>query len=76
MMGVPAPAYTADIPGFLAGGSASGSAAMAQMVQSAMTACPNTKMVISGYRSVSSAAASLRNRIADCELKPRRTTGS
>lgn len=52
MMGAPAPAYAADIPGFLAGGSASGSAAMASMVQSAMAACPTTKMVISGYRSV------------------------
>jgi cutinase len=52
MMGVPAPAYPADIPDFLAGGSASGSAAMASMVQSAMAACPTTKMVISGYRSV------------------------
>ena len=52
MMGVPAPAYTADVPGFLAGGSATESQAMAQMVSSAMTACPNTKMVISGYRLV------------------------
>ncbi|RDW84482.1 hypothetical protein BP6252_02072 [Coleophoma cylindrospora] len=49
VQGVPAPAYTADIPGFLAGGSASGSKAMADMVTKAMTACPKTKIVMSGY---------------------------
>lgn len=50
MMGVPAPAYAADIPGFLAGGSATGSTAMASMVSAAVAACPDTQMVISGYR--------------------------
>jgi len=42
--------YPADIPGFLAGGDATGSTTMAQLVTQAMTQCPNTKVVISGYR--------------------------
>lgn len=41
--------YPADIPGFLAGGDAAGSKLMAQMVTKTMAACPNTKMVMSGY---------------------------
>jgi cutinase len=45
--------YPADIPGFLAGGDANGSKAMAQLVTKAMTMCPNTKVVMSGYRYVS-----------------------
>lgn len=44
--------YPADIPGFLAGGDANGSKAMAQLVRQAMTACPNTKINVSGYRYV------------------------
>lgn len=52
VMGVPAPAYAADIPGFLAGGSASGSKAMAQMAQQQMQACPNSAITLSGYRFV------------------------
>jgi hypothetical protein len=42
--------YPADISGFLAGGDATGSKTMAQLVTQAMTQCPNTKVVISGYR--------------------------
>lgn len=42
--------YPADIPGFLAGGDAAGSALMAKMVGQAMTQCPNTKVVMAGYR--------------------------
>jgi cutinase len=42
--------YPADIPGFLAGGDATGSMTMAQLVTQAMMQCPNTKVVISGYR--------------------------
>ncbi|KAH8671961.1 carbohydrate esterase family 5 protein [Tricladium varicosporioides] len=41
--------YPADIPGFLAGGDKTGSATMAKLVQQAMTQCPNTKVVMSGY---------------------------
>jgi cutinase len=43
-------AYPADIAGFLAGGDATGSATMAQLVNQAMTQCPQTKVVLSGYR--------------------------
>lgn len=65
VQGVPAPVYPADIIGFLAGGSATGSAAMlvfqislrdsinvfhrADMVTATLSACPNTKVVMSGY---------------------------
>jgi hypothetical protein len=42
--------YPADIPGFLAGGDANGSKKMAQLVSQAMTQCPDTKVVMSGYR--------------------------
>ncbi|KAF2727749.1 carbohydrate esterase family 5 protein [Polyplosphaeria fusca] len=41
--------YPADIPGFLAGGDADGSALMAQLVGEVMAACPTTKLVMSGY---------------------------
>ncbi|KAF2181599.1 carbohydrate esterase family 5 protein [Zopfia rhizophila CBS 207.26] len=41
--------YPADIPGFLAGGDAEGSALMAQMVGMAMQTCPQTKLVMAGY---------------------------
>lgn len=41
--------YPADIPGFLAGGDKQGSATMAQLVQQAMTSCPQTKLVMAGY---------------------------
>lgn len=50
VMGVPAPAYAADVPGFLAGGSATGSKAMAQMAQDEMKKCPKSTVVLSGYR--------------------------
>lgn len=42
--------YPADIPGFLAGGDAGGSAKMASLVAQAMSQCPNTKVVMAGYR--------------------------
>ncbi|CAD6441538.1 41439ca5-de77-4b9d-94bc-f58bb9fa23c7 [Sclerotinia trifoliorum] len=44
--GVP---YPADIPGFLAGGDANGSKMMAQMISTAVTNCPQSKIVMSGY---------------------------
>ena len=47
VQGVP---YPADIPGFLAGGDAGGSATLAKLVQQATTQCPDTKVVMSGYR--------------------------
>lgn len=45
--------YPADVAGFLAGGDAAGSAKLAALVSQASTQCPSTKIVISGYRSVS-----------------------
>lgn len=48
--GVPSPAYPAVIPGFLIGGSPTGSAAMAKMAAYAVQACPASKVVLSGYR--------------------------
>jgi hypothetical protein len=41
--------YPADIPGFLAGGDAAGSKTMAGLVDQAITQCPDTKVVMSGY---------------------------
>lgn len=41
--------YPADIPGFLAGGDKAGSTAMAGMVATAASKCPDTKIVMSGY---------------------------
>ncbi|ESZ98831.1 cutinase precursor [Sclerotinia borealis F-4128] len=46
VQGVP---YPANIPGFLAGGDAAGSKTMAQMISTAVTNCPNSKIVMSGY---------------------------
>ncbi|KAH8801264.1 cutinase [Flagelloscypha sp. PMI_526] len=41
--------YPADVAGFLAGGDAQGSQTMANMAATALTNCPNTKIVLSGY---------------------------
>lgn len=49
MEGVPDAAYPADIPGFLVGGSPTGSKAMAKMAIKAVSACPSSKVVLSGY---------------------------
>jgi len=42
--------YPAGIFGFLGGGSASGSTLMKKLVQQAIVQCPETKIVMSGYR--------------------------
>lgn len=47
--------YAADIAGFLAGGDAAGSKLMAELVGQAITQCPDTKVVMSGYSYVSDA---------------------
>ncbi|KAH7412618.1 cutinase [Cadophora sp. MPI-SDFR-AT-0126] len=41
--------YPANVRGFLAGGDKKGSAQMAQLVQQAMTSCPDTQVVMAGY---------------------------
>lgn len=41
--------YPADVAGFLAGGDAAGSKKMAELVGQAITQCPDTKVVMSGY---------------------------
>ncbi|KAI9167888.1 Cutinase [Paramyrothecium foliicola] len=41
--------YAANVAGFLAGGDAAGSRTMASLAQRAVTQCPNTKIVLSGY---------------------------
>ncbi|GKT44522.1 cutinase [Colletotrichum spaethianum] len=41
--------YPADIPGFLAGGDANGSQMMATLTQQAITNCPNSAVIMSGY---------------------------
>ncbi|KAJ1548099.1 hypothetical protein HK405_004222, partial [Cladochytrium tenue] len=55
--------YPADVQGFLNGGDPTGSALMASLVQTAMTQCPATKVVMAGYSQggqlVHNAAASL-----------------
>jgi cutinase len=42
--------YPASILGFLQGGDGPGSTTMASLVQRAFSQCPNTKVVMSGYR--------------------------
>ncbi|KAL9617131.1 MAG: hypothetical protein Q9160_008074 [Pyrenula sp. 1 TL-2023] len=55
--------YPADVQGFLAGGDQGGSQEMADLVNQAMTACPTTQVIMSGYSQggqlVHNAAASL-----------------
>ncbi|KAJ0119566.1 cutinase [Diaporthe amygdali] len=46
VQGVP---YPASIPGFLAGGSPFGSGVMAALANKTASACPNTKIIMSGY---------------------------
>ncbi|KAL6718400.1 hypothetical protein ACLMJK_004489 [Lecanora helva] len=55
--------YPADIPGFLAGGSATGSQNMAQLIGQAMAQCPNTKLVVSGYSQGAQVAHNAANMI-------------
>jgi cutinase len=45
-------AYPATVAGYLAGGDAGGATTMANAVTSKASSCPNTKIVISGYRLV------------------------
>jgi len=56
--------YAADIPGFLAGGSATGSANMASLIEQTMTQCPNTKLCVSGYSQGAQVAHNAANLIS------------
>lgn len=44
--------YSANIFGFLGGGDSQGSATMKSLIDRAYQQCPNTKLVLSGYRYV------------------------
>lgn len=44
--------YPADIGGYLIGGSPSGATQLANLVNTAATKCPQTQIVLSGYRYV------------------------
>lgn len=41
--------YSANVPGFLAGGDKAGSQLMAQMVGQVRAKCPDTNLVMAGY---------------------------
>ena len=45
--------YPADVAGFQAGGSATGSQDAADLIALALKKCPRTKLCVSGYRCVS-----------------------
>lgn len=42
--------YAASIAGFLEGGDPAGTATLAGLISQAITQCPNTKILVSGYR--------------------------
>ncbi|KAE8155098.1 cutinase-domain-containing protein [Aspergillus avenaceus] len=41
--------YSASVEGYLSGGDAAGSAAMATQAKEALSSCPDTKLILSGY---------------------------
>lgn len=55
--------YPADVAGFNAGGSATGSQNMAQLIGQAMSQCPNTKLCVSGYSQGAQVAHNAANMI-------------
>lgn len=59
--------YPADIQGFLAGGSATGSQDMAALIAQAMTQCPMTKLCVSGYSQGAQLAHNAANLITQAQ---------
>lgn len=59
--------YPADIAGFEAGGSATGSQNMAQLIAQAMSQCPKTKLVVSGYSQGAQVAHNAANMISTAQ---------
>ncbi|KAI3549600.1 cutinase [Colletotrichum filicis] len=57
--------YPADPPGFFAGGSATGAAFAAQVASRTLSACPDTRLTVSGYSQGSQVA-----RLAVAQLPP------
>lgn len=47
--------YAATIAGAISGGSSQGASTLASLVSTAMSKCPDTQIVLSGYRSVNPA---------------------
>lgn len=66
--------YPASIPGFLAGGDANGSKSMAQTVTQTIQKCPNSSVVMSGYRYKSKPAGTVLFMLTPS--KPGRSTRS
>lgn len=59
--------YPADIQGFLAGGSATGSQDMAALIAQAMTQCPKRKLCVSGYSQGAQLAHNAANLITQAQ---------
>jgi len=49
-IGVQGVTYSASVGGYLAGGDAAGSTEMLRLINLASSKCPNTKIVLGGYR--------------------------
>lgn len=56
--------YPADVVGFLAGGSATGSVNMASLITQTMSQCPKTKLCVSGYSQGAQVAHNAANMIS------------
>ena len=59
--------YPADVQGFFAGGSATGSQNMATLIARAMTQCPGTKLCVSGYSQGAQVAHNSANLITQAQ---------
>ncbi|KAK4695129.1 cutinase, partial [Lecanoromycetidae sp. Uapishka_2] len=59
--------YPADIAGFLAGGSATGSQDMAELIAQTMQQCPHTKLCVGGYSQGAQVAHNAANMITQAQ---------